>query len=307
MTAPSIYFGRIGWAESTENASSLAALSQSAIREGRGLLIPPSEHIGGIARARNCVVAAFLKSKCSHLLFVDNDIAFRPEDVWTLMDSGLPVVGIPYPLKGIEWKMVVEAVQRGTTDPAELQLVASQLCFSPHEHVLTSNEWPTFTTERTGAARFMRAKYTGTGFLMVTREAIEEYIAHYRHRIEHWVTYNGPRELQHIVFWDTMLDPHSTRERLLDQLISEAVKETEPGDPGRGPALEFAADSYRMACQDPETAGTHLTEDWSFCTRWEQMGGQVHVLVDAALTHLGRAFYYGKLAAVLMPMKEAAE
>ena len=141
--------------------------------------------------------------------------------------------------------------------------------------------------------------------MMIRREVLEAYIEHYRHRIEHWTQYRppAPRELHHIVFSETQMDPSSTRERLVERLLAEALDDSE----NKGARLVVAAMHYKHACADPETAGTHLTEDWYFCTRWQQMGGEVHLLVDAALSHLGRAFYEGKLAAILVPRKEAAE
>lgn len=52
-----------------------------------------------ISRARNAAVAEFLKSDCTHLLFIDADISFEPSDVDKLIVSNKNVICSPYPKK----------------------------------------------------------------------------------------------------------------------------------------------------------------------------------------------------------------
>lgn len=56
-----------------------------------------------VTQGRNLVVSAFLQSKCTHLLFVDSDICFKPESAKHLLDSNKDVISIPYPLKDMCW------------------------------------------------------------------------------------------------------------------------------------------------------------------------------------------------------------
>jgi hypothetical protein len=60
-----------------------------------------------IDRARNILVANFLESDCTHILFIDGDIGFSPGDVTRIISHDEPVVGGMYPLKRdgkqIEW------------------------------------------------------------------------------------------------------------------------------------------------------------------------------------------------------------
>ena len=56
--------------------------------------LPPNDSL--IARARNTVAAEFLKSDCSHLLFIDADIQFNPRDAIRLLMAHKDIVGRVY-------------------------------------------------------------------------------------------------------------------------------------------------------------------------------------------------------------------
>lgn len=48
---------------------------------------------------RNLIVSNFLKSDCSHLLFIDNDVTFPADAITKLLDHDLDLVGAAYPLR----------------------------------------------------------------------------------------------------------------------------------------------------------------------------------------------------------------
>jgi hypothetical protein len=64
-----------------------------------------------ITRARNALVASFLKTEFTHLLFIDADIQFRAEDVIHALNADKDIIGGVYPKKEINWHSVMEAVQ----------------------------------------------------------------------------------------------------------------------------------------------------------------------------------------------------
>jgi len=76
-----------------------------------------------ITRARNFFanIAAFDTDESgrpwSHLLFVDSDIAFQPEEILRILQADKPIICLPCALKAINWRRVSEAVSRGV--PAE--------------------------------------------------------------------------------------------------------------------------------------------------------------------------------------------
>jgi GT2 family glycosyltransferase len=107
--------GLVGAAESRGVACSFAFLSNNA----------------AIDRARNILAAAFMQSDATHLLFLDGDIGFQPDQVLDLIalmrdDDRLAVIGAPCPKRRINWKLVEAAAQRGLGrgNPAELERFA---------------------------------------------------------------------------------------------------------------------------------------------------------------------------------------
>ena len=57
-----------------------------------------------ITRARANLVTLFLDDpKATHLLFVDADIGFEPEQAFRLIESGADVVAGVYPIKRVNW------------------------------------------------------------------------------------------------------------------------------------------------------------------------------------------------------------
>jgi len=71
-----------------------------------------------ITRARNYCVDEFLRSDATHLMFIDSDIGFNPQDVIALLalqtdESEYDIIGGPYPKKCISWEKIKIAVDKG--------------------------------------------------------------------------------------------------------------------------------------------------------------------------------------------------
>jgi hypothetical protein len=74
-----------------------------------------------ITRARNYCCDEFLRSDCTHLMFIDSDIGFNPHDVIALLalmhnHPEIDVIGGPYPKKCISWEKIKLAVDKGVAD-----------------------------------------------------------------------------------------------------------------------------------------------------------------------------------------------
>lgn len=97
-----------------------------------------------VARARNTLAADFLRSDCSHMLFIDSDLVFSPEHVARIVAHKEDLVGGFYPKK---------------YDSEEVQWVCN---------ALEDRE----TTPREDGLQEVR--YMGTGFLRIARTVLEQ-------------------------------------------------------------------------------------------------------------------------------------
>ncbi len=124
-----------------------------------------------ITRARNYCVDEFMRSGATHLMFIDADIGFNPQDVIALLamqseESEYDVIGGPYPKKCISWEKIKQAVDKGMADedPNRLEKYVGDYVFNPKT---TSREIP--------LNQPVEVLEIGTGFMMIRRKTIEEY------------------------------------------------------------------------------------------------------------------------------------
>lgn len=163
-----------------------------------------------ITRARNYCVDEFMRSGATHLMFIDADIGFNPQDVIALLamqsdDSEYDVIGGPYPKKCISWEKIKQAVDKGMADedPNNLEKYVGDYVFNPKT---TSREIP--------LNQPVEVLEIGTGFMMIRRKTIEEYHKAFPHqwykpdhvRTEH---FDGTREIMAV--FDCIIDPDSKR------------------------------------------------------------------------------------------------
>ena len=153
-----------------------------------------------ITRARNYLVDEFIhRSECTHLLFLDSDISFNPQDVIALLALDKDVAGGPYPKKAIKWRAVKKAMQKNPEiDEGELSKVTGDYVFNPVK----------------GTAQFsitepLQVLEIGTGFMMVKREVfakMEEAYPMIRYKPDHvgQAHFDGSRYIH--AYFDTIID-----------------------------------------------------------------------------------------------------
>ena len=91
-----------------------------------------------ITRARNYCADEFMRSNATHMMFIDSDIGFDPNDVIALLalmteESDYDVMGGPYPKKCISWEKIKQAVDKGVADedPSALEKYVGDYVFNP--------------------------------------------------------------------------------------------------------------------------------------------------------------------------------
>lgn len=122
-----------------------------------------------ISRARNAAVAHFMSEDYTHLLFIDADIEFQPEDVFKLMAVRQDVVSAGYPQKWLN----MDKLKRVFGSGAPLPPNPMELCTNHSIH-LDPTPAPIQSV--------MTAKYCTTGFLLIQRAAIERLMKAYPER-----------------------------------------------------------------------------------------------------------------------------
>jgi hypothetical protein len=157
-----------------------------------------------ITRARNYLVDEFLRSDSTHMLFIDSDIHFNPQDVIALLALDKDVIGAPYPKKAIKWSSVKKAVVKNPDIEAHLlEKVTGDYVFNPVK----------------GTAQFsvtepLEVLEIGTGFMMIKREVFPKFEAAYpelKYKPDHvgQANFDGSRYIH--AYFDTVIDKVSER------------------------------------------------------------------------------------------------
>lgn len=163
-----------------------------------------------ITRARNYCCDEFMRSGATHLMFIDSDIGFNPQDVIALLaiqDDASPydVIGGPYPKKCISWEKIKMAVDKGVADddPNKLEKFVGDYVFNPKSG---QTQIP--------IGQPVEVSEIGTGFMMIRRRTFEKYMEAFPElsykpdhvRTEH---FDGSREI--MAYFDCIIDPASKR------------------------------------------------------------------------------------------------
>jgi len=163
-----------------------------------------------ITRARNYCADEFLRSDATHMLFIDSDIGFNPQDVLALLamqddDSDYDVIGAPYPKKCISWEKIKMAVDKGIADedPNKLEKFVGDYVFNPKGG---QREIP--------IGEPVEVMEMGTGFMMIRRKTFDKYkevFPHLHYKPDHIRTdaFDGTREI--MAYFDCIIDPVSKR------------------------------------------------------------------------------------------------
>ena len=174
-------------------------LQAACMRMGIGLSFVMLGNDSLIPRARNLVVSQFLdKPEATHLLFIDADIGFTPEQVFALLASSKDVVGGVYPMKRLDWPGIVEQARQGADNLPATALNYVVEFLDPRKIQSTS--------------RFMPVRYIGTGFLMIRRVVLERMAERYPELAFNGMNMTINSELASpntYGFFDCMIDPET--------------------------------------------------------------------------------------------------
>ncbi|MBB4197753.1 hypothetical protein CCR94_07965 [Rhodoblastus sphagnicola] len=215
---------------------SMMGLVQRGVMAGLTTQVEMLGYESLITRGRNTLVSRFLDTpSASHLLFVDADIGFEPDQVFRMLAFDADVVAGMYPLKLIDWESGLSRAHAG--EPVET---------APMRYVGAPREGE----EAQNRDGFVTADYAGTGFMLIRREVFARMAQAYPH-LRYAACHNSHRPSfspNQYAFFDGMIEPET---------------------------------------------GTYLSEDYTFCRRWRDLGGEIWLDTQGVLTHVGPHEFIG--------------
>lgn len=244
-----------------------------------------------ITRARNYCCDEFLRSDCTHMIFIDSDISFDPKDVLTmlaLMDpddetNKYDILCAPYPKKCISWEKIKAAVDQGMADedPEVLSKFVGDYVFNP---AAGSNE-----IQLSEPAEVLEG---GTGFMMFTKKALIKFREAYpamSYKPDHVRTqaFDGSREIH--AFFDAVIDDKQLN---MVQELKEWFKQNPEATNEQ--TIEFAAD-VKNGLARKDYSNRYLSEDYMFCQWARRAGIKVWLLPWMELQHMGSFVFGGSL------------
>ena len=200
-----------------------------------------------VTRARNTLLAMFLQNpNYTHLMFIDADIGFNPQDVVKLLHRNKDIVTGAYPKKSINWQAVHGvAIDQKPTDPLELAKFQASYVLNIKRNHMETQEIPLVE----GLIPVLDA---GTGFMMIKREVIDKMVKEYSEtRYTNDLNTDPILNPYFYAMFDTMIDPDTNR---------------------------------------------YLSEDFTFCRRWQKIGGEIWMDPSVNLDHYGSYQFQGNIA-----------
>lgn len=207
-----------------------------------------------VTRARNVLLAYFLNSDYTHLLFIDADIEFQVEDILKLYAHDKDVVVGAYPKKGVAWNRIRENL--ASPDLANKPLSDKEIAALGSDYAINfkfvDREKGTIAVEK----GLIKLHDAGTGFMMIKREAILKMIKAYPElKYNNDVNISNADLKDHFyALFDTMIDPVDKR---------------------------------------------YLSEDYTFCRRWQEIGGDIWLDPTISLNHYGHFCFQGNPQAII--------
>lgn len=218
------------WEYTASLASTLLFLQEQGVRVTFQMVVGSSV----VHRARNELVAHFLASDFTDLLFIDDDMQWGPNDVLRLLASDKALIGGVGRMR----------CQKPNSDPAVW-------CWRP-----LRDEAGDLTQDPMGA---IEVRGFGAAFMLINRR----------------------------VFAD-MVKAHGDWKR-------DGASDWPP---------ELRAFYFEFFTQSERDEFGELSEDYGFCHRWRQLGGQVWADPTIRLGHVGSFNFAGSVEELLIP-KEA--
>jgi hypothetical protein len=214
-----------------------------------------------VSRARNNLVAkAMTNPSMTHMIFIDNDITWDPFDIIKLMVANKPIIGGIYPLKTYNFNKIIPTKE----NPNPVQSIIDKKNNSQLQHVSDID-----------SVQMNLLKYN------------VNYIS------THINIKNNLTQVKHVATGFMMI------QRDVITQMSGTYASTKYTDDVN--FLLPEENKYAYALFDCGVVDDHyLSEDWMFCNRWTETGGDIWIDVTINLTHTGIHDFPGSLMSSFM-------
>ena len=213
-----------------------------------------------VSRARNNLVArAMSNPRMTHIMFIDNDISWDPNDILKLLISDKNLVGGIYPLKNYNWQdLIKDRKDPNDSNPNMVKKWIDKKNNSQFKDCVSDENTIQFNLLRYNVnylnnslnieKNLAKVKHLATGFMMIKRNVIEKMS----------IAFPSTKYVDDVNF----LKPEENK---------------------------FAYALFDCGVEE----GHYFSEDWLFCHRWSKMGGTIWIDVSISLTHTGIEDYRG--------------
>lgn len=158
-----------------------------------------------VQRARNILVARFLKSSSTHLLFIDADIAFEPLTILRLVLQDKDITSAIYPKKHINWDRVKEEQQKQkkVANVSQESVQAQGLDYNINIQ----------GAKAVAEGGFVKVLDTATGFMLLKRQAIEKLVEKHKDELYCVNDIAGSRDTvpDYVAILDCLICPDTKR------------------------------------------------------------------------------------------------
>lgn len=268
-------------------ARSVADLSAACVHYGIKLQMYFLFNESLITRGRNYSTDEFMRSDCTHMLFIDSDIGFNPQDVIGMLamcsdDSPYDILGAPYPKKCLSWEKIKRAVDKGfgEDNPNDLEKFVGDFVFNP----------------KSGTAAIpihqpVEVMEIGTGFMMFPRRTLETFnqkMPELMYRPDHVRTeqFDGTREI--MAYFDCIIE-RGYEPAELKAILKAAVD-------GKKSLEEIQKAAKDLFDREEKSSKRYLSEDYLFCQRANKLGLKIWLCPWMRTQHVGTHVYGGSLA-----------
>lgn len=145
----------------TEYAQSILGLKEACMISGINLTCIFLGNESLIQRGRNTIAHHFLKFKdATHLMFIDADQKFNPNDIARLIKADKGIIGGAVPMKGLNWDRIRQGAVLNHPNLASLSGIFNVNKLDGHEMM--------------DANLPFQVKHVGTGFMLIRRDVFEK-------------------------------------------------------------------------------------------------------------------------------------